>query len=40
MRHLLLRAAALRTDVDIEKALGAAGLSVAPASVEPTYLST
>ena len=40
MRHLLLRANPLRTDVDIEQALGAAGLSVGQDEREPTYLST
>ena len=40
MRHLLLRANPLRTDVDIEQALGAAGLSVAQDERQPTYLST
>jgi RNA polymerase primary sigma factor len=40
MRHLLLRANPLRTDVDIEQALGAAGLRVAPEERQPTYLST
>ena len=40
MRHLLLRANPLRTDVDIEQALGAAGLSVGQDERQPTYLST
>ena len=40
MRHLLLRANPLRTDGDIEQALGAAGLRIAPEEREPTYLST
>jgi WhiB family redox-sensing transcriptional regulator len=40
MRHLLLRAKGLRTDADIEQALGAAGLSVGREEREPAYLST
>ena len=40
MRHLLLRANPLRTDVDIEQALGAAGLRIAQEERQPTYLST
>ena len=40
MRHLLLRANPLRTDVDIEQALGAAGLSVGHDERQPTYLPT
>ncbi len=40
MRHLLLRANGLRTDGDIDKALGAAGLSVGQKERESTYLST
>lgn len=40
MRHVLLRVDGLRTDLDIEKALGAAGLWVAPNERQPDYLST
>jgi len=40
MRHVLLRVDGLRTDLDIEKALGAAGLRVAPEERQPKYLST
>ncbi len=40
MRHVLLRVDGLRTDLDIEKALGAAGLWVAPEERRPEYLST
>jgi len=40
MRHILLRVTELRTDLDIEKALGAAGLWVAPEERRPGYLST
>jgi RNA polymerase sigma factor (sigma-70 family) len=40
MRHVLLRVDGLRTDLDIEKALGAAGLWVAPEKRQPKYLST
>ncbi|OGA55525.1 MAG: hypothetical protein A3F74_17050 [Betaproteobacteria bacterium RIFCSPLOWO2_12_FULL_62_58] len=40
MRHVLLRTSGLRTDLDIEQALGAAGLSVAPQERQPEYLST
>ena len=40
MRHVLLRVDGLRTDLDIEKALGAAGLQVAPEERRPEYLST
>jgi RNA polymerase primary sigma factor len=39
MRHILLRVDGLRTDLDIEKALGAAGLWVAPEERRPEYLS-
>jgi hypothetical protein len=35
MRHVLLRVDGLRTDLDIEKALGAAGLWVAPEERQP-----
>jgi len=40
MQHILLRANGLRTDLDIEKALRAAGIWVAPEEREPKYLST
>ncbi len=40
MRHVLLRVDGLRTDLDIEEALCAAGLWVAPEERQPTYLST
>ena len=40
MRHVLLRANGLRTDLDIEKTLGAAGLWVAPEDRQSEYLST
>lgn len=39
MRHLLLKANGLRTDADIEAALVAAGLQVAPEVLQPAYLS-
>jgi RNA polymerase sigma factor (sigma-70 family) len=40
MRHVLVRVNGLRTDLDIEKALGAASLWVAPEERQPVYLST
>jgi hypothetical protein len=40
MRHVLIRANGLRTDIDIEEALGAAGLKVAPEERQPEYIST
>jgi RNA polymerase primary sigma factor len=40
MRHVLLRVNGLRTDLDIEKALGAVGLWVDPEERQPEYLST
>jgi hypothetical protein len=40
MRHVLLRANGLRTDLDIEKALADAGLWVAPEDRQAEYLST
>ena len=40
IRHVLLRANGLRTDFDIETALGAAGLWVAPEDRQPEYLSS
>jgi len=40
MRHVLLRANGLRTDLDIEKALADAGLWVAPEDRQAVYLST
>ena len=40
MRHLLLKANGLRTDADIEAALVAAGLQVAPEVLQPAYLSS
>jgi len=40
MRHVLRRVNGLRTDLDIEEALGAAALWVAPEERQPEYLST
>ncbi len=40
MRHVLLQVNGLRTDLDIEEALCAAGLWVAPEERQPKYLST
>ena len=40
MRHVLLQVNGLRTDLDIEEALYAAGLWVAPEERQPKYLST
>ena len=40
MRHLVLKANGLRTDADIESALVAAGLQVAPEVRQPGYLSS
>jgi RNA polymerase primary sigma factor len=40
MRHVLLRTNGLQTDLDIEKAFGAAGLWVAPEDRQPEYLSS
>ena len=40
MRDVLLRANGLRTDVDIDKALGAAGLRVGPEARRHLYVST
>ena len=40
MRHLLLQATGLQTDLDIDKALQGAGLRVDPEQREPEYLST
>ena len=40
LRHVLLRANGLRTDLDIEQALRAEGLWVAPEDRQPEYLSS
>jgi RNA polymerase primary sigma factor len=40
MRHVLIRANGLRTDLDIENALGAAGLWVPPEDRQPEYVSS
>ena len=40
MRHVLIRANGLRTDLDIEKALGASGLWVPPEDRQPEYVSS